>query len=472
MAQALDLLSESEQARRRTERQLADAKRETDDILATVDEGLFLVHQDGQGAFHIGEQHSQALSGILGASDIGGRTVDAVLGPHLSQAGRRDLERFLRLQFNPRVEQETLDELNPLADFSTVVAGQSRHLVFRFQRVLNDADVDKVLVIVTDRTETVELSRQLQESERRARSRMMLMARVLETDPGLLQDFIAAARRDIAEIDAAMPSGGKEAPLDSSRIFRAAHAIKGNAALLDLDFVVERAHALEEALSGSWDLGEVSATADDLRSALSQLDDVIARLAQFRDTFGSSEDKPTDATVKAIRAAVEKSAHDAGKQAGVVAEGFDVARVDEPTRLLIKDAVVQLVRNAVHHGIEAPSIRRQAGKGPVGTISLATSRDDGRITVSVSDDGQGLDADKLGAQAGARMTGAAGSAAADLVFERGISTSEEVTEEAGRGVGLDLVRERIRAAGGEIAVDTEAGRYTRFEITLPVREAA
>jgi chemosensory pili system protein ChpA (sensor histidine kinase/response regulator) len=65
------------------------------------------------------------------------------------------------------------------------------------------------------------------------------------------------------------------------------------------------------------------------------------------------------------------------------------------------------------------------------------------------------------------MGGAAGHAATDLIFERGFSTAEAVSEAAGRGVGLDLVRERIRAAGGEIAVATEAGRYTRFEITLP-----
>jgi signal transduction histidine kinase len=470
MAQALDLLTESERERRRAERALADAKRETDDILATVDEGLFLIRQDEHGHFVIAEQHSRALVQILGSDRIAGETVLDVLSPHLDKAERDDVNRFLRLLFEPRVEQQTLDDLNPLSDVEANVAGRRRYLRFHFQRVVSDNAVAKVLAIVTDRTETVELSQQVEETERRARSRMALLARVLETDPGLLQDFMAAARRDIAEVDAAIrPQSG---PIQVSQAFRAAHAIKGNAALLELDFVVERAHALEDALSGQQEASVLAGIADDLRGALTQLDDVVSRLAQFRDTFGRTDDQPSDATVKAIRTAVAKSAEEAGKQAGVVAQGFDVSGADTTTRLLVKDALVQLVRNAVHHGIERPEARRRAGKSPDGTITLASGHDSGRLTVSVSDDGRGLDTDRLGAEAGARMTGDVGQSAQDLIFERGVSTAEGVSEEAGRGIGLDLVRERIRAAGGEIAVDSEPGRYTRFDITLPLGQQA
>jgi signal transduction histidine kinase len=465
MAQALGLLTESERERRRAERALADAKRETDDILATVDEGLFLVRRTAE-AFVAGEQYSRALPGMIGVETVAGRSVVDLLDAHLDATGREDLVRFMRLIFEPRVDGETLDDLNPIAELETAVAGRRRHLQFRFQRIFaEDGEVAKLLAIVADRTETVELSRRLAETERRARSRMALMARVLETDPGLLQDFMAAARRDISEVKAALRSAG--GVVDSSRAFRAAHAIKGNAALLDLDFIAERAHALEDALAASQAADTLAAIAEDLGGALSQLDDVVARLAQFRETFGAATDRPTDATVKAIRAAVEKSAQEAGTRARVEAQGFDVGGAASDVRLLVKDAVVQLVRNAVHHGIEDPRAREQAGKPPVGTITLASRRDAGALTVTVSDDGRGLDADKLGARAGTRMGGAAGHAATDLIFERGFSTAEAVSEAAGRGVGLDLVRERIRAAGGEIAVATEAGRYTRFEITLP-----
>ena len=132
-----------------------------------------------------------------------------------------------------------------------------------------------------------------------------------------------------------------------------------------------------------------------------------------------------------------------------------------------------MIRNAVDHGIEAPDVRRAAGKNPSGTISLRAFREAGTIVVQLADDGAGLNRGKLRQRA--RTLGL--SADPDklsaqelyrLIFEPGFSTAEQVTETSGRGVGMDIVRSNIEALHGRVEVESEEGRGATFTIRLPL----
>lgn len=135
--------------------------------------------------------------------------------------------------------------------------------------------------------------------------------------------------------------------------------------------------------------------------------------------------------------------------------------------------MLHLVRNAVHHGIELPKDRERVGKPRVGTLVLKASQEAGQIVVEVADDGAGLDLNAL------KERGiAAGLVGADvpldspiiknLVFAPGISTSAQVGEVAGRGVGGDVVKRAIERLNGDIVVDSTPGKGTVFSITLPM----
>jgi two-component system, chemotaxis family, sensor kinase CheA len=139
----------------------------------------------------------------------------------------------------------------------------------------------------------------------------------------------------------------------------------------------------------------------------------------------------------------------------------------------IGDPLVHLVRNCIDHGIERPEARRAAGKPPVGVIHLDACHRGGNIAVEVSDDGGGLDGDRILARA--RERGLVGPSDAlneeqicDLIFLPGFSTAVETTDLSGRGVGMDVVRRNIKELGGKIEVRTERGRGCRFIITLPL----
>jgi two-component system chemotaxis sensor kinase CheA len=139
----------------------------------------------------------------------------------------------------------------------------------------------------------------------------------------------------------------------------------------------------------------------------------------------------------------------------------------------IGDPLVHLVRNSIDHGIESPEVRVAAGKSPAGTVHLDACHRGGNIAVEVSDDGGGLDKDRILAKA--RTRGLVGpndlltdDQIHDLIFVPGFSTADKTTDLSGRGVGMDVVRRNVKELGGKIELRSERGRGSRFIITLPL----
>jgi two-component system, chemotaxis family, sensor kinase CheA len=145
---------------------------------------------------------------------------------------------------------------------------------------------------------------------------------------------------------------------------------------------------------------------------------------------------------------------------------------------VVQSALVQLIRNAVAHGVEPIDVRRQAGKPEIGDVGIGISRRGPQIVFACQDDGAGLDLDsirRVAARRGIRdsdVREADAAALVKLLLHGGITTSETVTEVSGRGIGLDVVRESIERLGGEIAIRTERGHGTVFELVVPPSLAA
>lgn len=170
---------------------------------------------------------------------------------------------------------------------------------------------------------------------------------------------------------------------------------------------------------------------------------------------------------------VRDAARSLGKKVEFVMEGegieLDRSMLDE-----IGDPLVHLLRNALDHGIESPQERRDAGKPEKGTLLLSAARERSRIVIRVEEDGRGIQRDRVLRKAVALGLVAEADAAAmsddevqRLVMRPGFSTAERVTDVSGRGVGLDVVATRIRALGGMLEIDSEAGRGTVFTLQLP-----
>ena len=139
----------------------------------------------------------------------------------------------------------------------------------------------------------------------------------------------------------------------------------------------------------------------------------------------------------------------------------------------LTDPLMHMVRNAIDHGIESPSVRHAAGKAAAAELRLRAFHRAGFIVVEIADDGSGLDTDRILAKAKAQglVPESASLTAADihqLIFQPGFSTAAQVTELSGRGVGMDVVRRNIEALRGRIDIQTELGKGTTFSIQLPL----
>ena len=161
-----------------------------------------------------------------------------------------------------------------------------------------------------------------------------------------------------------------------------------------------------------------------------------------------------------------------GKQIDLKLTG-EQTELDKTVLEKIGDPLVHLVRNSIDHGIEMPEVRVAAGKDAAGTVHLDACHRGGNIAVEVSDDGGGLDKERILAKA--RQRGLVGpndvltdDQIHDLIFLPGFSTAEKTTDLSGRGVGMDVVRRNVKELGGKIELRSERGKGSRFIITLPL----
>ena len=139
----------------------------------------------------------------------------------------------------------------------------------------------------------------------------------------------------------------------------------------------------------------------------------------------------------------------------------------------LSDPLLHMVRNSIDHGIELPKEREAAGKDPTAHIRIAAYHQSGQIVVEISDDGRGLNREKILAKAKQNGLIQAGRQLSDneiflLIFEPGFSTAEKVTDISGRGVGMDVVRKHVQKLRGRIDIQSKAGEGTTFFIKLPL----
>ncbi|HMJ25600.1 MAG TPA: ATP-binding protein, partial [Pyrinomonadaceae bacterium] len=160
-----------------------------------------------------------------------------------------------------------------------------------------------------------------------------------------------------------------------------------------------------------------------------------------------------------------------GKDVEFEIVGGDVG-IDKSLADTIADPLLHLVRNAVTHGIESPKERMAAGKNPVGQIKLAAFNEGSRIHLTVTDDGRGIDWDRIVAAAAAHgiatdTSNLSTDQCLRLIFRPGFSTTTTVSELSGRGIGLDVVDRAMEQAGGEVRVATQLGAGTTFAMIMP-----
>lgn len=207
--------------------------------------------------------------------------------------------------------------------------------------------------------------------------------------------------------------------------------------------------------------------------ALSEAASEVMRLVEeVRDSALQLRMVPIGTTFSRFQRVVRDVSIELGKDIALEISGGDT-EVDKSIVEKIGDPLMHLVRNSMDHGIESASVRAFHGKPAQGTLKLHAYHESGSIVIAVSDDGGGLNREKILAKAIERGLVAAGTALSDkeiyaLIFEAGFSTADQVSNLSGRGVGMDVVKRNVNALRGSIDIESQPGIGTTMRIRLPL----
>jgi len=326
------------------------------------------------------------------------------------------------------------------------------------------------------------LRTELQNSEKAARSGASILAtdnaqllrRIQglaprETDPNPMAQAPAkpAVRDEVRSVEIAPNSAANaQVPVESKKSLMAeASAIKVDTG--KLDFLVDMVG--EMVIAQSLLRHDTSLVNSRLQHNLMQLSRITGEVQK---TAMSMRMIPIGQLFSRMVRLVRDLSRKGGKQAELSVEGEDT-ELDRTIVDDLADPLMHMVRNSVDHGIEPVEERLKAGKHPVGRISLKAYHQAGYITIEVSDDGRGLDREKILDRAWKRGLLADGDQPSDrevfnLIFEPGFSTAEHVTDISGRGVGMDVVRKQVQKMRGRIDIQSERGLGTTLFLKLPV----
>ena len=511
---------------RETDAEAFAARRETQEIMETVNTGLFLLDKD----LNIGQQHSRALNNIIGSDRLAGENFTNVLRGRISDKDLNTTQQFIEQLYNPRVKEKLVDSLNPLHkvmlhNVSDNKNLDNRFLDFKFSRVYDNKDIARILVNVNDVSDAVYLEQRLEKERSQNDMQIEMLTTILNVNPKIINEFIGNTQAHIEKMNNILKNpGSSQYELENKlkAIYREMHSLKGEASALKLHSFTkiasdaeDKLHALQNQsqLSGN-DFLPLAVHLDDLLSlsnTIATLGERINRSAPPKtattpltsDDAVATNSVPVTATRQPVSQSIgnistgggldidldsnteedrlsfysefaKEIAARQGKQ--VQLKSNTLAQTDIPAHLAkpVKEISIQLLRNAVVHGIETPSTRQAAGKTDVGTIDLEVQDNGSDFVLIVQDDGQGIDYDsirnKLSAEGRFSAEEASQLSQGDLLkqlFSSGFSTKEHADEDGGRGVGLDIIKAQVKEYDGKLNVNSELGQMTRFVITLP-----
>ena len=467
------------------QKNLENAKRETDNILATVEEGLFLLDKD----LKIGSQHSLELKSIVGEKNPANKNFIELLDGKVDTSILSAVKDYLDLLFDEKNDETMLIELNPLVEIEAKIGRQKKFLTFKFRRVNTfSGKADQLIAIVSDVTKEVNLARTLKKQEAENKRKMDWLLSILNIDPTMLKEFISSVHEELDQMDECYVdlSNTKSNELELiDSIYRSMHTIKGGARLLEMEFFADLAHSAEDVISElrnikkltTTDMKNLNKQIQMMHQTYDELKELIDHIGKIHDQFRPKRSHEHQLLLNTLDRLVKSLNDECKKDVKFDHKNLEGSSIPFQRRLLIRDILVQLIRNSMYHGIEFKDERKALNKPETGNIKVSGYADDNAYILHYEDDGHGLDTDRILEKA--RKSGIWSKKELDSwnkdkihesIFHAGISTADKVNLTAGRGIGMNIIKKKLEKIGGEINVTSESNQFTRFEILIPLAQ--
>lgn len=482
---------------------LEAARRETTEIMTTVSTGLFLLDKE----LNIGHQYSNALEGIMGTKRLAGENLTTVLRNRISDKDLDTTRQFIQQLYNPRVKETLVNDLNPLNKimFRDEETSKNRYLDFKFSRVYENKEIVRILVNVNDVSNAVLLEQRLEKERAQNDLQIEMLTTILNVHPKVIQEFITNTMDHINKINNVLKNPGSsqfELQAKLKSIYREMHSLKGEASALKLHNFTKIATDAEDKmyilqnqsqLSGN-DFLPLTVHLDELLTLANTISKLGERIAQAANAPASTSSN-NDRNFKFLEQDAQQSqrleqeqqvsryyqnfvkdiASRQNKLVHLQLNAADFSNIPAHLENVVKEISIQLLRNAVVHGIEYPNHRISQGKADAGLLVLKIQKDAHQLTLTLEDDGQGIDYTGIrkklveqGKYTAEQVNELTESQLMNILFTSGFSTRNSVDEDGGRGVGLDIIKDRVSEFHGKLNVHSVTGQGTQFVISLPL----
>ena len=455
--------------------QLEERNREKSAVLSSIEQGIVRLDEHGR----LQPEHSPAIVSFFGEFEAGETFADYLSRSCVTTAQWFSMnwdsieDGFLPIEL-------ALDQLPKEARIK-----ERNYLLSYRPEFDEEGELESLLIVVTDNTSQVAQER----AESQQRELLTMLEHAIQDPRGFLS-FHSEATSLLGKISGRVGGAG------TAEEKRALHTMKGNAAAFGLASVAEACHGLEEA----WAEGN-RALALDAYESLTRRWEELSALAQrlLGPQSGDTIRVETKDIERALDLAIEDGAQDSAKVlaallleptslmlerladqalalAGRLDKGEISTKVDSNGIRVKRDefdnffqSMTHVVRNAVDHGLEPPLERESLHKPAAGTVQLSTEVSNGRLAVSIEDDGRGINWDLVRERASDNQLPC--STHEDLVaaiFSHQFTTRDEITEAPGRGVGLAAVKAVVDQLDGEIQITSSLGKGTRMQFDFPL----
>ena len=443
--------------------------------------GLFLMDEK----FIIQDSYSKALEKILAVPSLQGRNFVELLAKSLRGHEREGYVDYLEMIFKQSFDEQMLESINPINEFTyySTETGEKKNLRTTF-KLSGGGRANFVLGTMEDITAEKELQKQLLEAENQVAKEMRSLFEVLQLNPRVLTDFIEDTEFEFSVINDVLKHQEQVNRKIMFELYQSIHAVKSNALILNLDNFSGKLHSIEGSIKAIQEKNEDTIAFDDLLSLILEIDEAlkekdylkeaITKIENFRKLYSESSNQEIYVLVETLTQICKKTQLSLDKKARLMVEGIEEVVLEYGPRRVIKEVLTQLVRNAVYHGIESPSEREALGKETEGEIRFSIRYRDKHIVIKFTDDGRGIDFNRVKEKAVAKNLFLNTDDVDDhnqllkALFSPGFSTEDNPNLHSGRGVGLSLVKDRVKDLLGNITISTVPGKGTTFTISIPM----
>jgi len=445
------------------------------DIIQTmkdnINQGIFLMDKE----LRILPNYSKPLVAIFSYydSELAGKNFLDMLSASLDARQLQTIKGYFGMIFSKSKSAKVLESANPISEFEYRVSDRIKILTARF-RLIEEAEADPLIIgIIQDITREKEFEKELQAQKEAQELEMRDMFDVIQVDPLVFQDFIEDTESNFEHINSILKDKSLTEKQVLTKFFQDVHAMKSNALILGLQTFSKKLHALEDeikAVSGNdrINMEDVLGLAIKLEEIMQEKDSYI-RIIKKIEVFKVSNQIDT-VLINSLTKAVERVSGETQKKVELKAGQIDIGILETGLRKPIKDILSQCIRNSVYHGIEPADERIKKNKKPKGLLAFSIKNVDGNAVVTFSDDGRGLDWDKIKAKYLAMNPNAKEvnkNVLLSAIFSPEFSTAESASTIAGRGVGLSLVKDLVKENNGSIKVDS-SGSGLVFKFIFPL----